>query len=424
MSHEPYDPAGDTRSYPQQPPVERPYGAPLPGYEQPPPPEQPRRGGSGRGWMAAFFLLLAGVVAAAVVWFLVVDSEEAGELELSTTIVDFGDEDLGKRSAVQTVTLDNQSPEPVRIASLEIEGEHAGDFQITDETTCPTDRALSADAQCGIGLQFRPRAREERSAVLVIRLGEGQGPVRVDLRGTGVGEATVTLDASRLDLGTVLIGKSRTRRVTLTNTGNAPLQIQELVLDGRDAADFRIGRATDCPLEQRLPAEASCTIAVTFRPKEGGESRATLAIVHDAPGSPTGIDLRGTGRGQAALAVEPDALDFGVLEVGDSSGAQSVTVTNTGTASFVLATIALAGPAATEFAVTDTGTCSEELQLGTGASCTIDLVFAPGLDGERSAALEIATRGGLAARVDLVGAGEAPPTVPTNPAETETEPTA
>jgi hypothetical protein len=372
--------------------------------------------------MAAFFLLLAGVVAAAVVWFLVIDSEDEGELDVSSTIVDFGDEDLGTRSAVQNVRLDNQTAEPVRIASLEIEGEDARDFQITEETTCSADRALGADAQCDIGLQFRPRAREERSAVLVIRLVGVQAPVRVDLRGTGIGEATVDLDATRLDLGSVLIGKSRTRRVTLTNSGNAPLQIQEILIDGRDAGDFRIGRATDCPLEQRLPAEASCTIAVTFRPQEGGQSRATLAILHDAPGSPTGVELRGTGRGQAALAVEPDALDFGELELGDSSGVQSVTVTNTGTASFVLATIALAGPAMTEFALTDTGTCSEGLQLGTGASCTIDLVFAPALDGERSAALEVATRGGLAARVDLVGAGQAPPTVP-NPETTETETT-
>jgi hypothetical protein len=372
--------------------------------------------------MVAFLLLLAGVIAAAVVWFLVVDSEEEGELEVSATIVDFGDEDLGTRSAVQNVRLDNQSSEPVRIASLEIEGEDAGDFQITDETTCTPDRALDAEAQCDIGLQFRPRAREERSAVLVIRLVGVQAPLRVDLRGTGIGEATVALDTTRLDLGSVLIGKSRTRRVTLTNSGNAPLQIEEILIDGRDAADFRIGRATDCPLEQRLPAEASCTIAVTFRPKEGGESRATLAIVHDAPGSPTGVELRGTGRGQAQLLVEPDLLDFGQLELGDSSGVQSVTVTNSGTASFVLSQIGLAGPAAAEFAIADTGTCVDELQLGAGASCTIDLIFAPGLDGERSAALEVATRGGLAARVDLVGAGAAPP--PATTAETETETTA
>jgi hypothetical protein len=373
--------------------------------------------------MVGFFLLLAGVVAAAVVWFVVVDSDEEGQLEVSTTIVDFGDEDLGTRSAVQNVRLDNQTAESVRIASLEIEGEAAQDFQITDETTCSPDRALGADAQCDIGLQFRPRAREERSAVLVIRLAGVQAPLRVDLRGTGIGEATVALDTTRLDLGSVLIGKSRTRRVTLTNSGNAPLQIEDILIDGRDAADFRIGRATDCPLEQRLPAEASCTIAVTFRPKEGGESRATLAIIHDAPGSPTGVELRGTGRGQAQLAVEPDVLDFGVLELGDSSGVQSVTVTNTGTASFVLTSIGLAGPAAAEYAIADTGTCVEELQLGAGASCTIDLVFAPGLDGERSAALEVATRGGLAARVDLIGAGEAPPPPAATTATTETETT-
>jgi hypothetical protein len=116
--------------------------------------------------------------------------------------------------------------------------------------------------------------------------------------------------------------------------------------------------------------------------------------------------------------VEPDALEFGELEVGDSSELQSVTVTNTGTARFVISSLRFAGPAAGEFVVTDTGTCAEELEVAPGNTCTIDVVFAPDADGERSASLEIETRGGLGARVDLVGTGQAPP--PANTGETET----
>ena len=418
--NDPYDPIGETRQFPEPAATERPYGAPLPGYERPPPPEEPRRGGSGRGWMVAFFLLLAGVIAAAVIWFVVVDRDEQGELEVSTTAVDFGDEELGGSSAVQNVGLDNQSADPVQISSIEIEGENARDFLVTEGSTCVPERALAAGAQCTVGVRFRPRARGDRTAVLVLRLSGVQAPLRIDLRGIGAGEATVALDTSQLDLGTVLIGKSRTRPVTLTNTGNVPLQIQDILIDGPGAPFFRLGKATDCPTEGRVAAGASCVVAVTFRPREGGQRTATLAIVHDAPGSPSGVELRGRGRGEAQLAVEPDSLEFGELELGDSSGPQSVTVTNTGTAHFVLSSIGFAGPAAGEFAITDTGTCGEELRVEPGGTCTIEVAFAPGADGERSASLEIETRGGLAARVDLVGTGLAPP--PATTAETQTTP--
>ena len=86
----------------------------------------------------------------------------------------------------------------------------------------------------------------------------------------------------------------------------------------------------------------------------------------------------------------------------------------------MLSSVGFAGPAAGEFAITDTGTCGEELRVEPGGTCTIEVAFAPGADGERSASLEIETRGGLAARVDLVGTGLAPP--PATTAETQTTP--
>jgi centrosomal CEP192-like protein len=408
---DPSDQFGDTRSFPKPPGEQRPYGAPLAGYEPPSsPPDGPRRGGdSSRGWMVAFFLLLLGVVAAIVIWLVFGRSDDGGTLELSTTTVDFGDQDLGKRSAVQTIVLDNQSSDDVRISSIAIEGDDSRDFQITDETTCSPTRRLQSGSSCTVGVRFRPRVREERTATLVLRIPGREAPLRVALHGAGVGEERVVLETTQLDLGSVLIGKSRTRRVTLTNAGNAPLRIQELVIEGDGAADFRISKATECSLEEPLAAGAACIVAVTFRPKQGGRSAATLAIVHDAEGSPSGVELRGDGVGRAQLTVAPTELDFGEVELGSTSDVQTVTVANEGTASFVLGVLDLAGPGATEFAVADTSTCAEELELEPDESCSVDLAFSPGVEGERTAALEVQTGGGASSRVDLTGTGTAPP---------------
>jgi hypothetical protein len=356
--------------------------------------------------MVAFFTLLVGVVAAVLIWvFFLRDGGGGGDVQIVPATADFGDQDLGKRSPVLTLNVGNETGDSVRISSIAIEGEEAQDFQIVDETTCSNDRDLDDGASCTIGVRFRPRGRGDRTAAVVVRVADRQAPLRAGLRGTGVGQATVDLDATRLDLGRVLIGHSRTRRVTLTNGGNAPLAIEEILIDGKDADAFRVGRATDCPTGGTVEAGTSCTIAVTFRPKEGGGHSAELAIVHDAQGSPTGVQLHGEGRGRPQLVIDPTSLEFGPVAVGSTGDVQTVTVRNTGTALLTLAALHLAGPAPADFAIQDSSTCSEGLELDPGESCSVDLSFAPGQEGPRSAALEVETPGGVAGRVDMSGTG-------------------
>ena len=398
---EPYDPYGGTRDLP---PVTGGAYPPRPAYEQPSEPPS-----SGRGWMVAFFVLVLAIVAGALFWYFALRDEGGGDLEIAPASVDFGDQDLGTRSGVEAILIRNGTSDALRIGSVEIEGEHPRDFQLTDETTCSAESPLEADAACTVGVRFRPRARGERSAALVVRIAGREAPLRVSLHGTGVGQAAVVLEATTLDLGQVLIGRSRTRDVALTNAGNAPLAIAELTISGRDARDFRISGRTDCSAEDRLRPGATCTLAVTFRPRGDGARRAELVIVHDAEGSPSGVQLRGAGRGQPALAVEPEALDFGELTVGEASEVETVTIANGGTAAFTLRSLELTGSAAGDFELAGTSTCSAGLELAPGDECSADLVFTPAEEGARTAALEVVTGAGQAVRVDLSGEGLPPP---------------
>jgi hypothetical protein len=412
--NEPPDPLGETREFPPPPPPERPIGTPLPGYAAPSP-MAPRDNGAARGWMAAFFVLLFGVIAAVVIWLLVLREESTGSVELSTTIVDFGDQDLGKRSAVQTITIDNESEEPARFASLLIEGQHAEDFQVTDETSCAGERALEPGLTCTIGVRFRPRVREAREAQLLIRFSSGGPQLSVTLTGTGVGTATVVLETTRLDLGSVQISKTRTRRFTLTNSGNAPLVISEVSIDG-GGREFRLARATDCSTEQPLLAGESCTIAIAFSPGETGVRNATVTIAHDAEGGLSTVELRGEGKGTAEVGVEPDTLDFGNVEVGGTSDVLSYTVTNTGTARFLIDAIAFAPGSAAGFSVENTSTCGPGVELEPGDTCTVGVSFSPSGEGDAAVTLTLATEGGRSTSVELRGSGTAPPEPPADPA--------
>ena len=86
-----------------------------------------------------------------------------------------------------------------------------------------------------------------------------------------------------------------------------------------------------------------------------------------------------------SLVLSPAGLDFGNQLVGKKSSALTETLTNTATAPVALTGIAIAGRNAAEFSrITSCGA-----SLAAGASCTIDVTFAPAKAGRRSAALSI-----------------------------------
>lgn len=360
--------------------------------------------------MIAFLVLAILVVAAVLVWLLAFRDSGgeggAGTLVATPTVVDFGDEELGKRSAVQPVTIENESEEPIEISSIELSGENAGSFEITDETTCLIGVSVGAGDACEIAVRFRPKARKDLDAQLLV--GTGAGELRIRLHGTGVGEAFVQLEATRLDFGSVLIGKTRTLKTKLTNTGNAPLVVEELAIEGDPV--FRVAaKSTTCEAGKKIKAGKSCVIAVSFRPTENARARATLTIRSDAKGEPAEIALRGEGSGKAELAASPARVDFGEVEVGAESDPVTVEIGNDGTAAATLSGIAISGGAADQFQITG-GTCADGAQLDPGETCTVKVEFAPSGEGDATATLVV---GGV--EVELTGTGA-------SPAETATQP--
>lgn len=376
------------------------------------PPEPPRR--SVNGWMVAFFALVLLAAAAAAVWLLVLrnDDGESG-IALSAAAIDFGDQDLGKRSAAREITLTNGSGAPVTIVSLAIDGQDATDFKLTDGTTCSTQRPVEDGGSCVLGLSFKPTARGDRVATIVIRVAGGEGPPPVALRGSGVGEAAVVLETTRLDFGSVSLGKGRrTRQVTLTNGGNAPLAISELRIEGKHAGDFRIAKKTDCSIDATVKAGATCTIAISFAPREPGKRSAVLVIEHDGVGAPAQVALAGEGAGRAEVVLEPDAVDFGEVGVGGESDAATVTLRNAGTIALTVAGIALSGSDADDYRL-EGGDCAPGDRIAPAAACTIGVVFAPADGGEREAAIEVTSGAGRVSEVGLTGVGLLEETVTT-----------
>jgi hypothetical protein len=105
------------------------------------------------------------------------------------------------------------------------------------------------------------------------------------------------------------------------------------------------------------------------------------------------------------FTVTPASLAFGVVQVGTSSTAQAVTVTNNG-GTLPVSSIGFSGIGASKFS--QTNTCGNSIPAG--GSCTINVVFRPTAAGGTTATLSV-TGSGVTKTATVTGTGSVPFTV-------------
>ncbi len=200
----------------------------------------------------------------------------------------------------------------------------------------------------------------------------------------------VSLNPSSLSFGNQQVNTTSTpQTVTLTNSGTAALIISSIGLAGTNPGDF--AQTNTCPVSPAtLAASASCTISVTFTPTATNSRSASLTITDNASGSPQSVALSGTGTGVPvpAVSLSPTSLSFGNQNVGTTSAARTVTLTNSGTADLAINSIGLGGTNAGDYAQSSTCPLSPGT-LAASASCTISVTFTPTATGASSASLTI-----------------------------------
>jgi hypothetical protein len=212
-------------------------------------------------------------------------------LRLSPPI--FAGQAVGTASEPLTLQLTNGGPTSLSISGLSISP--VGEFVQTNDCV-----VLAANTSCSINITFSPTMARTRSAVLTVLDSAGNSPQTATLSGTGIGSAAaptatltnslgidglVTLTFSGQTMGT----DSAARPLTLTNNGPTALSISgiNIVPSGEFAESDNCGTS--------LPANASCTINVSFSPAASGTRTATLTVTDNASNSPQTANLIGTG---------------------------------------------------------------------------------------------------------------------------------
>lgn len=116
------------------------------------------------------------------------------------------------------------------------------------------------------------------------------------------------------------------------------------------------------------------------------------------------------GTGSPAIALSPGTLTFAAQTLATTSAAQTVTVSNTGTAVLTLSGLTFGGTASAEFA--RAGTCQVGTNIAVGGNCSVTVTFTPAVAGARNATLTIShNASGGTSTVSLAGTGALAPAV-------------
>jgi hypothetical protein len=213
----------------------------------------------------------------------------------------------------------------------------------------------------------------------------------------------VQLNQTNLTFASQTVGTTSTpQTLTVTNSGSGTLNISNIAIGGTNASDFAQTNTCSAP----LAPSASCSINVTFTPGAIGSRSGTLTLTDNAAGSPQSITLTGTGATAApGVNLSPTTVSFGNQNVGTTSSAQQVTLSNNGSSTLTISSIAVSGTNASDFA--QTNTCGAS--LAPNANCVISITFTPSATGSRSGAVTITDNAtGSPQSVPLSGTGVTP----------------
>jgi hypothetical protein len=313
-----------------------------------------------------------------------------GPVLLSNVAINFGNQQVELRSnaIVETVT-NNQS------VALNIGGISAsGDF--TQTNTC--QGAVAPHASCTISVFFTPSTTGTRSGTLTITDDANNSPQSVSLAGIGA-SAAVTVAPASISFGNQVVNTtSAGQKITFTNAGFVNVTVNSVQVSGG------FTDTDNCGGQILTPGQA-CTVTTSFSPVVTGSASGTVTFNDTAPGSPHIVTLTGTSQLAASLSAN---LTFAAVNVGSSSVAQTMTLTNNqpSTLSFTWATSG-------DYSAVGNNSTPCTGTLAAKAKCTFGVTFTPTTNGQIKGALTISFSGaGSPASGGLTGTGQNGPAAP------------
>jgi hypothetical protein len=311
----------------------------------------------------------------------------AGDIVLAPApggVADFGDVLVDtKAEAVFRVT------NPVEVESGALEASLSGDvftFVPPAEGECAfATTSLAAGQGCDVRIAFQPNVRGPREATLSVS-SPGIGSASLALQGRGRAPGALGVSPAAVDFAGIVLGKAGTAQLEVFNSGDDPVSIAGVTLDGEGADAFQVA-GTQCAEATVLAGGDSpepCTVDLLFQPAKAGAVAAALHVASTA-GIEVAVPLAGLGLIPGALGIVPSggamldetgALDLGDIVLGESL-VQAFVVSNGGAEASGAITITASG-GITLLAPAAEGDCQSGVTtLIDGQSCTLSVQLTP-----------------------------------------------
>ncbi len=208
-------------------------------------------------------------------------------LGLSPSPLSFGFAYLGS-SHTLPVTVTNEGSAPVTVSGVTITpGSNANAATYTAVNHCTTP--LKSGKSCTIDVTFKANATGTLTGTLNIADNALGSPQHLALTGNVI-DPVAQFSPTKLAFGTQVVGSSTTLPVTLTNSGQTPLDISSIGVVG--SGEYT--EVDNCPAI--LSSTMSCTISVTFAPTAKGAATGTLTVTDNVAAGKSTVALTGTGK--------------------------------------------------------------------------------------------------------------------------------
>lgn len=324
------------------------------------------------------------------------------QLSTAPTSINFGNQQTGTTSAASTVTVSNPGSTATGSVSCSITGTNANQFSFTG--TC--SGTLAAGASFPISVFCSPTTTGLKSANFTVT-DTNLLTASTTLSCTGTTTAPVLVNApTSIAYGNQPTGTtSAAQAIVVTNSGTGSAAGVTCTLT--TGTQYAITDPGNCPTSlSNVPGSNTFTIHITFTPTTTGLKNDTLTVA--ATGGVTATTtLSGTGITTApAFSLTPASVACGSSNLGVLVSCPALTLTNTGSASGTVSTIAF-GANASSYSYTATAPCNSlPATLTAGQSCTITPKLIPALAGALNTALTVTdTPDSLTASSTVTGTG-------------------
>ena len=309
------------------------------------------------------------------------------EIVVSTSSLAFGAILVGTETTLD-ISVQNFGSAPLVVSSVSLGTGTSSEFAIS----APASFTLGPAGSRTVRITYAPSDTVSDSGTLRIQSNDpGDSLIVVPLSGNGtpVPLPKIAIDRSSLGFGDVLIGDSTSLRLSISNTGTAPLTVDSVRLGNGTSADYSI---TARPANGTVVGIGeTTTVDVTFVPSSEGSKTGSLRIASDdADESLIVVPLSGNGTPVPLpeIAIDRSSLGFGDVLINDSASLR-LFITNTGGAPLTVNSVRLGSGTSSDYSIT--ARPGDGSSVGIGEFTAVDVTLVPSSEGSKIGSLRISS---------------------------------